>query len=53
MAFEDEFVVEIPDATAEKILSVPDAVECNNYSSRRYFYEKSFCLFFVFFFFFF
>lgn len=28
MAFEDEFVVEIPDATAEKIQTVQDAVEC-------------------------
>ncbi|KAK4535817.1 hypothetical protein CDCA_CDCA06G1842 [Cyanidium caldarium] len=27
MALEDEFAIEIPDAAAEKILSVPDAVE--------------------------
>jgi NADH dehydrogenase (ubiquinone) 1 alpha/beta subcomplex 1 len=27
MAFEDEFAIEIPDAAAEKILSVTDAVE--------------------------
>jgi NADH dehydrogenase (ubiquinone) 1 alpha/beta subcomplex 1 len=27
MAFEDEFAIEIPDAAAEKILSVADAVE--------------------------